>query len=812
MNAVSRAARINTVEPLRYGAVLYLTLIAAGLAGNYFKYPIFLNIDFLFGSLFAMLALQCFGTGRGVAAGALIASYTYVLWNEPYAFVIMTAEVAMVGWLVIHRKTGLVLADALYWLFIGMPLGYFFYNIVLDVSPGSEYIIMTKQAVNGIANALLARLIFTGFALRSRTTLIGYRDVIYNLLAFFALCPALILLVIASRVDFNETDHNIRANLHQANHSVASRIDVWVQNRTASIVNLAGLAATLTPREMQPRLEQALNSDVNFQRIGMRDAESTIIAYAPPIDEFGQSNIGKKFAERPYIAELRRTRKPMLAEVVMGRIGTPEPVAILLTAVIKQGEFAGYVNSVLRLEQVRDYLEKSAEGSAMQYTLLDKIGNTILSNRKEQKVMSPLLRGEGNLNLLDKDISQWIPSLPPQTSISERWKSSFYVTESPVGSPGGWTLVLEQPVAPFQKILYARYTEALALVLLILFAALVLAELLSRRVVASNEQLSELTQSLPAALGAGEDSVWPVSAIAESNRLIGSFKEMSRSLEAQFSANRQLNATLERRVEERTRALALSNTELKRSNADLEQFAYAASHDMSQPLRMISSYLQLLEVELAPTLNAEMRQHFQFATEGALRMDQMLNALLEYSRIGRVNEGMALIESREVVNEALHFLGTEIAQAAAEVRIDGEWPPIFACRDEILRLLQNLIENALKFRLEGRNPDIVLNSQASDGEWRVAVRDNGVGLLPGQEERLFKVFERLQSRSRYPGTGIGLALCRRIVEHHNGHIRVESPGENLGCVFIFSLPVLGKTGAAEASGETGSPGGNGDTP
>ena len=351
--------------------------------------------------------------------------------------------------------------------------------------------------------------------------------------------------------------------------------------------------------------------------------------------------------------------------------------------------------------------------------------------------------------------------------------------------------------------------------LLILFAALMLAEFLSRRVVATNEQLSALTQSLPAALGAGEDSVWPESAIFESDRLIGSFKEMSRSLGAQFSANRQLNALLEQRVEERTRALASSIEELKRSNADLEQFAYAASHDMRQPLRMITSYLQLLEVELEPLLNDATRKNFHFATEGAQRMDRMLGALLEYSRIGRGGEKMAVISSREIASDALRYLGPAITKSGAEVRIEGDWPEICASGDEILRLLQNLIDNALKYRLEGRKAEIVVSSSAVDGEWRVAVKDNGIGLLPGQEARLFKVFERLQPRNRYPGTGIGLALCRKIVEHHNGNIGVESTGENQGCRFFFTMPVLvdtrGTMEGAASQDETGIAGAKGES-
>ncbi len=232
-----------------------------------------------------------------------------------------------------------------------------------------------------------------------------------------------------------------------------------------------------------------------------------------------------------------------------------------------------------------------------------------------------------------------------------------------------------------------------------------------------------------------------------------------------------------------------TETELLRSNSELEQFSYSISHDMRQPLRMIASYLQLLERSLADQLDGEKREYFNFAIDGAKRMDTMMLGLLEYSRVGRKCEPAAPVATRGILDEALRFLQPAMAEAQAEVRIEGDWPTVLANPDEILRLLQNLIGNALKFRIAGRTPQIIVSSASDDNRWRVSVADNGLGIAPEQISRLFQVFQRLQSRAHYEGTGIGLALCRKIVEHHGGRIWVESAGEGLGTRFIFELPL-----------------------
>jgi light-regulated signal transduction histidine kinase (bacteriophytochrome) len=227
--------------------------------------------------------------------------------------------------------------------------------------------------------------------------------------------------------------------------------------------------------------------------------------------------------------------------------------------------------------------------------------------------------------------------------------------------------------------------------------------------------------------------------------------------------------------------------ELSRSNAELEQFAYAVSHDLREPLRMVASYIQLLERRLGNGATDEIREFVAFAVDGAKRMDRMLVALLEYSRVGRMGQPMDWIDSRRVLDEALMFLSPVIQQTGAQVEVGGEWPEIFASPDEMERLFQNLLGNALKYHAEGVGPIIQITAQRDGNAWRFAFQDNGIGIAPDQTGRLFKVFQRLHANNRYEGSGVGLALCRKIVQRHEGRIWVESPGAGQGATFSFTL-------------------------
>lgn len=243
---------------------------------------------------------------------------------------------------------------------------------------------------------------------------------------------------------------------------------------------------------------------------------------------------------------------------------------------------------------------------------------------------------------------------------------------------------------------------------------------------------------------------------------------------------------------------------LLQSNADLEQFAYSISHDMRQPLRVVAGHLQLLERGLKDRIDGDDRTNLAFALDGARRMDAMIVSLLEYSRVGRLTQAKNWMDSRAALDEALGFLGPEIEASAATIDVSGEWPRIFASGDELTRLFQNLIGNALKYHDAQQQPRIEIASGTTGTHWRVCVRDNGIGIDPGQIDRLFQFFSRLQSRARFDGTGMGLALCRKIVAHHDGHIWAESAGEGHGSRFCFEIP-LAETGTALDSAVKASP-------
>src|SRR5215471_12687502 len=243
-------------------------------------------------------------------------------------------------------------------------------------------------------------------------------------------------------------------------------------------------------------------------------------------------------------------------------------------------------------------------------------------------------------------------------------------------------------------------------------------------------------------------------------------------------------------TKEANEVLQAHATELQRSNAELEQFAYVASHDLQEPLRKVASFSQLLQRRYAGKLDARADQYIEFAVDGAKRMQALINDLLAYSRVGRSDREPALVSSDAALTQARANLAEQIEETGATIET-GHLPLVLAELPLLIAVFQNLLSNALKFT-GGKPPRVVVTVRRDEPFWLFSFSDSGIGIEPEYAERIFVIFQRLHERSAYPGTGIGLAMTRKIIEYFGGKIWLDTSCTE-GSRFLFTLPMPAET-------------------
>jgi signal transduction histidine kinase len=256
--------------------------------------------------------------------------------------------------------------------------------------------------------------------------------------------------------------------------------------------------------------------------------------------------------------------------------------------------------------------------------------------------------------------------------------------------------------------------------------------------------------------------------------------------------NRREVALIEGRLAERKRseeALSRQTRELKRSNAELEQFAYVASHDLQEPLRMVTSFTQLPARRYKGRLDEEADKYISFAADGAIRMSMLISDLLTNSQMGRAATDPGRVDCEAILATAVQNLQKAIRESGATVTHDP-LPKVVGNNTQFVQLFQNLIGNAVKYQ-NGNVPEVHVAADRTDSGWRFSFRDNGIGIEPSQFERIFAIFQRLHTGEEYPGTGVGLALCNKIAERHGGSIWVES-GPGYGSTFYVTISTSGE--------------------
>ncbi|HEX2049459.1 MAG TPA: PAS domain S-box protein [Actinomycetota bacterium] len=362
-------------------------------------------------------------------------------------------------------------------------------------------------------------------------------------------------------------------------------------------------------------------------------------------------------------------------------------------------------------------------------------------------------------------------------------------------------LVHTDVVASTDRERYAAFAEASRRVVFRAGVGLPGRAIAERRIVAVDDSTVDetfLRQGAARRVGLHAGVAFPILAGSEAVGAVEFFADRPMRVDDEVLAAMEQAGVQLGRVVERARAERILEDrarDLERSNAELEQFAYVASHDLQEPLRMVASYVELLRSRYRGELDDDADTFIDFAVDGANRMRSLINDLLAYSRVQRRGGGLEPVDTGAVVDQAVSNLALAVADAGGRVTRDDVMPVVHGDVTQLVQLVQNLIGNAVKFRGESP-PEVHVSAERRGAEWVFSVADNGIGISPAYAQRIFTIFERLHGPDEYTGTGIGLAICKRIVERHGGRIWVESR-EGAGATFRFTVPA--RTSIAESS-------------
>ena len=614
-----------------------------------------------------------------------------------------------------------------------------------------------------------------------RTPLFARLRVRLLVLVLLAILPALGLVLFTGLEQREDARRDAEASARRVVKLAAASQKQHLEATRQLLGTLAQLPQVRPGRaeECQALFTNLLQLHPIYANLGALDAEGKVFASALP------ARRGLELGDRAYFNLARDTGKFAVGEFQVGRI-SGVPTLSMAQPLKENGRFLGVVFAALDLKWFHQLAGRSDLPEGATLTLIDRKGIVLVryqatDNRQDwvgQTLTNAPLRG---FLAAGTDLTGTFRGLDGV----ERLYTSTALSRT-AGLPDAHVFV-GIPIAAA----YASANRQMAQNLVFLGIVAVLAVTAAwtggdffvlRQVRGLVEAAKRLSQGDLAARSGVAPGPGELGQLARSfDDMAGAMEKHVADLERAQAELKALNEQLEHRVLERT-------AELRRSNEDLEQFAYVASHDLQEPLRMISSYVALLRQREGAKLDQNSLQFIAFALDGATRMQQLIQDLLAYARVGKQGKEFEGVEGNDACDGALANLEVAIEKAGAQVT-RAALPAVHGDLTLLTQLFQNLVGNALKFRGEAA-PTIHLGCERKGGEWEFTVRDNGIGIAPQDFERVFVVFQRLHTREKYPGSGIGLSVCKKIVERHGGRIWVESkPGR--GTTFHFTLPAAG---------------------
>ena len=789
-----------------------ILLCSLAFLGNLVKVQLFFNIDFLMGSFFVMLAVMFLGRSHGVIAGFIAGTCTYIAWNHAWMIPVATCEALFVSSLYYKRKGNPVIYDIAYWLFIGMPMVYFFYHHLLGIELQGTLLIMLKHSVNGIFNTLLAVLAYMAFRLRKRSDgeRTEYFQLVFVVMVSLVFLPTMLVFVTSTRAYQDREKEVLESRISYVSEIARNSLASWIEDHQKKVQTLSALVgdpSSISFAEMQHYVETLKAAEPTFKKMGVLNEKSVTVAYSP-LEEKGRSTLGIDFSDRPYIPIMKETKRPFIPDVVIGKLGNPAPVILMLAPIIVDGEYKGYCTGVVRSSRISGVLAGVAAGNGINITVVDGNERVIASTIPSLKVMDRLTQPYANGKSESSGILHWVPEPRPNFSPVQRLMQSMLVKSASISPDCRWKIIVEAPYLPLIEHLSQYSILRLALLNVLILFTVTISHLFSKGFVSTIMKLQDVTKSFPKRIEDTNGIIWPKSRVKELAALSDNFRDMALALAADIAKRKRVEAARARLEAQLSHAQKMEA---------IGTLAGGVAHDFNNILAAIIGYT---DISLAKISGRDpLRYNLEQILHSGHRAADLVRQILSFSRM-RTGQSRQPLKIAPAIREALQFLRATLP-STVEIRqnISDEDAAVLADPTQIHQVITNLCTNAahateksggvIEVELTVGNLDSTSMPEAVNLEpgpyVRLSISDNGHGM---NEPTLLRIFDPyFTTKEQGKGTGLGLSVVHGIVNRHEGAITVHSePGK--GTVFNIYLPRFTGEPVSEAQDASPLPRGN----